>query len=96
MKFFSRKGPYTDKLISIASADFSITYNALKLFIKKSVTLVPVNFRCDCRKAFDIEITNLVEKNIVGNVPFSLLMLDIDNFKISTTHTVIRQEIACL
>jgi diguanylate cyclase len=33
------------------------------------------------RKAFDSQIDDLVEKNTVSNVPFSLLMLDIDDFK---------------
>ncbi len=33
------------------------------------------------RKAFDSHISTLVEKNSVTRAPFSLLMLDIDNFK---------------
>ena len=33
------------------------------------------------RKAFDRQIDELVEKNTVAKSPFSLLMLDIDNFK---------------
>ncbi len=33
------------------------------------------------RKAFDIELTGLIEKNITGKRSFSLLMLDIDDFK---------------
>jgi diguanylate cyclase len=33
------------------------------------------------RKAFDSHISTLVEKNTVCRAPFSLLMLDIDNFK---------------
>jgi len=33
------------------------------------------------RKAFDSHISTLVEKNSVSRAPFSLLMLDIDNFK---------------
>ena len=33
------------------------------------------------RKAFDSHISTLVEKNTVSKAPFSLLMLDIDNFK---------------
>ncbi len=33
------------------------------------------------RKAFDIELTGLIEENITGKRSFSLLMLDIDDFK---------------
>ena len=33
------------------------------------------------RKAFDCQVGELVEKNTVSKSPFSLLMLDIDNFK---------------
>jgi diguanylate cyclase len=46
---------------------------------KESVTdgLTGVNNR----KSFDRYISELVEKNTVSNRPFSLLMLDIDNFK---------------
>ncbi len=39
------------------------------------------------RKAFDGQIGELVEKNTVSKSPFSLLMMDIDNFKkINDTH----------
>ena len=39
------------------------------------------------RKAFDGQIVELVEKNTVSKSPFSLLMMDIDNFKkINDTH----------
>ena len=39
------------------------------------------------RKAFDRQISELIEKNTVSKYPFSLLMIDIDNFKnINDTH----------